>query len=201
MPTTKEMAGLPATEFSEQELAALRERREKVTADWVGTIRAEQTAADEGKVALEAGLSTGAQEAIERYEREHRALSASIKAQESAKEQARLVAADEELTRRAPKYRDRQAKAEAAFFDNLMKVGQGVITRRRSTPERIPAPAHIPVQFGCSDAADSDEPPHREERGSSVPGRVPRRGRGPAGQYRSVVPERGDDRRRQARPI
>ena len=131
--STDTMAGTPATEFSEQELAALRERREAVSNQWVDAVRGEAQT-KEGKVSLEAGLSTETQERVERYQREYETLSATIRTHETAKEQANLVKAEEDLTSSAPKYRDLQAKAEAKFFENLMAVGQGQFKRETPVP-------------------------------------------------------------------
>ena len=129
---------MPATEFSGTELAALRERREAVTHKWVEAVRAEQATGEDRKVTMDAGLSSETLEAIERFQREFEALSATIKTQEQAKEQADLVKAEEDLTKNAPRYRDMQAKRDAQFFDNLMAVGRGEY--KASDPDPDPDP-------------------------------------------------------------
>ena len=138
---------VPATEFSATELAALRERRDAVATQWVQAVRAEAGGGKEGEVTLEAGLSTETQEKIERLQKEYQVLAASLKEGERAKEQADLVKAGEELTSKAPRYRDLQAKKEAQFFEDLMAVGQGQY--RNENPDSDPRagahPGSLPV--------------------------------------------------------
>ena len=133
------------TEFSATELAALRERRDAVATQWVNAVRAEAQPGKDGEVSLEAGLSTETQEKIERLHREYQVLAASLKEGEKAKEQADLVKANEDLTSNAPRYRDLQAKREAAFFKNLMAVGTGQY--RNETPDDDPRAGAHPGQL------------------------------------------------------
>ena len=121
---TNEAVAEAQVEFSPTELAALRERREALSNQWVDAVRSEAGTGKEGEVSLEAGLSTEALERIERIRGEYEVVQATLKEHEQAKERADLVKAGEELTSHAPRYRDLQAKREAAFFEDLMAVGR-----------------------------------------------------------------------------
>ena len=122
---TKEAPAVLATEFSPQEIAALRERKEAVEAKWVATAREQFSEGEDGdKAVLTAEVSPEAQETIARLEAEWRTITASLKLQTEAKERADYIGAEEDLTRNAPKYRDRQAKMAVEFYRNLVAVGQ-----------------------------------------------------------------------------
>ena len=146
MSTEKAVVDAPS-EFSATELAALRERRDAVATQWVDAVRAEAQPGKDGEVSLEAGLSTETQEKIERLHREYQVLAASLKEGEKAKEQADLVKANEDLTSNAPRYRDLQAKREAAFFKDLMAVGQGEYRNEEpdSDPRAGAHPGALPI--------------------------------------------------------
>ena len=123
--STETQVGVPATEFSPQEIASLRERKEAVEAQWIATAREQMATAEDGKATLTAEVSTEAQEKIARLQGEWQSLHDTLKMQERAKEQAAYIAADEELTRNAPKARDRKAKAAAQFYKDIIAVGHG----------------------------------------------------------------------------
>ena len=126
MATKEQVAEAQASvEFSPTELAALRERREALSAQWVEAVRSEAASGKDGETSLEAGLSTEAQERIQRIQGEYEVVSATIKEHQQAKERKDLRQADEDLTAKAPNYRELQAKAEAEFYKNLVDVGRG----------------------------------------------------------------------------
>ena len=72
-------AQAPPSEFSATELGALRDRQERLAAQWVDAIRSEAAAGEDGKVSLEAGISTETQERVERYQREHAVVTATLR--------------------------------------------------------------------------------------------------------------------------
>lgn len=114
------------TSFSPTELAALRDRRNALDAQWVDTVRREiQATQTDGKAVLEAELSADAQATIRRIQSERDTVDASIRRDENAKQRADYVKSEESMTARAPRYRDALAKANARFMDNLIAVGQG----------------------------------------------------------------------------
>ena len=98
-----EQAPPVATEFSATELAQLRERREKVAADWVATAREQMDTTGDGEVFLSQGIGAEAQEKITRLQAEYDVLSDTIKTHETARDAAKLVAASEDMTKGAPK--------------------------------------------------------------------------------------------------
>ena len=126
--SNEQAAVAQATEFSPTELAALRERREALSAQWVDAVRSEAATGKDGETSLEAGLSTEAQERIQRIQGEYEVVSATIKEHQQAKERSDLRQADEDLTAKAPDYRALQAKAEAEFYQNLIDAGRGKYT-------------------------------------------------------------------------
>ena len=125
--SNEQAAVAQATEFSPTELAALRERREALSAQWVDAVRSEAATGKDGETSLEAGLSTEAQERIQRIQGEYEVVSATIKEHQQAKERSDLRQADEDLTAKAPDYRALQAKAEAEFYQNLIDAGRGKV--------------------------------------------------------------------------
>ena len=113
-----------AASFAPNELAALRERQEAVKSEWVAAVRSEIQAA-EGDVGLVAEVSGETQEQVLRLAAEYDFVSGLIRREEDAKAAAGLVAADEDLTRKAPNYRDRQARIEAKWYDDFLEIGKG----------------------------------------------------------------------------
>ena len=155
--STETQVGVPATEFSPQEIASLRERKEAVEAQWIECAREQMSEDASDKASLVAEVSTEAQEKIARLQGEWQSLHDTLKMQERAKEQAAYVAAEEDLTRNAPKYRDRQAKASAQFYKDLLAVGQGNIRQRQPGQGQ----GHQPWFGGLGYAADCPQPGYR----------------------------------------
>ena len=126
-----------ATSFSPTEIAALRERREKIDAQWVDEVRKNITTAEaNGQNGLEAEISEESQQVISRLAEERKAITASLKQETDAKENADFVKAQESMTSNAPRYRDHLAKANADFVENLLKAGQGEYRNSNPDPEQ-----------------------------------------------------------------